>query len=422
MSKSKHGRSSSTKSEKKAIKAREDAPEVTASVETPDMIEKTRVIGGEELEAAAGKRKKRTPKPRRYSKPVRLTAGIMASLLAVVGVLFIGADVYLWMLFGRVNYVGDDAGGGLEVSDSSEPAESRPADAVDFDPSAYANSALADIPGQGDTSEITNILLIGVDGKKYSGQRADTNIIVSINSRTKTVKLISLMRDMVVTIPGRDWDGDGMDDYAKFNAAFASGGFSLHSKMIEQNLRLKLDKYIAVNFDAFPKVIDAMGGTDVKLTGGEAERVPAAGSKIRYGGAGYVPMGTTDGTYHMDGYQTLQFARLRYYYADSDFTRTSNQRKLISQLMDKAKNMSIGQLNSVLFEALGVVSTNMSQSEFLGFSANALTYRTYKIDTSYRVPEDGAWYSLWGDAFGSGLGLVNPEETVLNLQDFIYGQ
>lgn len=422
MSKSKHGRSSSTKSEKKVIKAREDAPEVTASVETPDMIEKTRVIGGEELEAAAGKRKKRTPKPRRYSKPVRLTAGIMASLLAVVGVLFIGADVYLWMLFGRVNYVGDDAGGGLEVSDSSEPAESRPADAVDFDPSAYANSALADIPVQGDTSEITNILLIGVDGKKYSGQRADTNIIVSINSRTKTVKLISLMRDMVVTIPGRDWDGDGMDDYAKFNAAFASGGFSLHSKMIEQNLRLKLDKYIAVNFDAFPKVIDAMGGTDVKLTGGEAERVPAAGSKIRYGGAGYVPMGTTDGTYHMDGYQTLQFARLRYYYADSDFTRTSNQRKLISQLMDKAKNMSIGQLNSVLFEALGVVSTNMSQSEFLGFSANALTYRTYKIDTSYRVPEDGAWYSLWGDAFGSGLGLVNPEETVLNLQDFIYGQ
>ena len=113
---------------------------------------------------------------------------------------------------------------------------------------------------------------------------------------------------------------------------------------------------------------------------------------------------------------------MRYYYADSDFTRTSNQRKLISQLMDKAKNMSIGQLNSVLFEALGVVSTNMSQSEFLGFSANALTYRTYKIDTSYRVPEDGAWYSLWGDAFGSGLGLVNPEETVLNLQDFIYGQ
>ncbi len=422
MSKSKHGRSSSTKSEKKAIKAREDAPEVTASVETPDMIEKTRVIGGEELEAAAGKRKKRTPKPRRYSKPVRLTAGIMASLLAVVGVLFIGADVYLWMLFGRVNYVGDDAGGGLEVSDSSEPAESRPADAVDFDPSAYANSALADIPVQGDTSEITNILLIGVDGKKYSGQRADTNIIVSINSRTKTVKLISLMRDMVVTIPGYDWDGDGMDDYAKFNKAYASGGFSLHSKMIEQNLRLKLDKYIAVNFDAFPKVIDAMGGTDVKLTGGEAERVPAAGSKIRYGGAGYVPMGTTDGTYHMDGYQTLQFARLRYYYADSDFTRTSNQRKLISQLMDKAKNMSIGQLNSVLFEALGVVSTNMSQSEFLGFSANALTYRTYKIDTSYRVPEDGAWYSLWGDAFGSGLGLVNPEETVLNLQDFIYGQ
>lgn len=409
MSKSKHGRSGSTKDEKKIFKPSMDMSENI----TPEM----KTSGDAET---VTHRKKKGSKLRRYSKPVRITASVVASILAVAGTLFIAADVYLFMLFGRVNYVGDTPTEGLDVSTKTEPSESRPAGAVDFDPSAYANSSLADIPVQGNTSEITNILLIGVDGETFQGN-ADTNIIVSINTRTKTVKLISLMRDVVVTVPGRDWDGDGMDDYAKFNAAYASGGFSLHSKMIEQNFRLKLDKYIAVNFDAFPKVIDAMGGTDVTLTGGEAERIPAAGSTIRYGGAGYIPMGTTDGTYHMDGFQTLQYARLRYYYADSDFTRTSNQRQLISQLMNKAKDMSIGQLNSVLFEVLGVVSTNMTPSEFMGFTANALTYKSYEIDTSYRVPEDGAWYSLWGD-FGSGLGLTNPEETVLNLQDFIYGQ
>lgn len=381
MNKGKHGRSVSTKDGRKKLKAGE-------------------------------------PKKKRYSRPVRITATVMSSLLAVIGVLCLAADVYLWVLFGRVNYVGNEATGtGLQVPIEEEA--SKPKDAVDFDPSAYANSSLAEIPALGSTSEITNILLIGVDGTTFSGN-ADTNIIVSINSRTKTVKLISLMRDIWVTVPGHDWDGDGLDDYAKFNAAYASGGFQLHSKMIEQNLRLKLDKYIAVNFDVFPKVIDAMGGVDVALTGGEAERVPAAGSKIRYGGSGYIPMGTTDKTYHMDGFQALQYARLRYYYADSDFTRTSNQRKLISILMEKAKTMSLGQINSVLFEALGVVSTNMSPSEFMGFTANALTYTSYKIDTSYRVPQDGAWASTWiGN--GNGLELTDPEQTVLDLQEFIYG-
>ena len=385
MKKSKHERTVSTKEEKKTGKAKEK------------------------------------DKPRRYSRPVRITATVMSSVLAVVGVLCIAADVYLWVLFGRVNYVGDNpAQSGLEVSTGLDPEESRPDNAIDFDPTAYANSSLAEIPVQSNTSDITNILLIGVDGETFQGN-ADTNIIMSINTRTKTVKLISLMRDIVVTVPGRDWNGDGMDDYAKLNSAYASGGFSLHSKMIEQNFRLKIDEYIAVNFEAFPKVIDAMGGVDITMTGGEAERIPAEGTTVRYGGAGFVPMGTTDGTYHMDGYQALQYARLRKYYSDSDFTRTSNQRELISTLMTKAKDMSIGQLNSVLFEALSVVSTNMTPSEFMGFTANALTYKNYEIDTSYRVPEDGAWYNLWDDSFGSGLGLVNPEQSVLDLHEFIYG-
>ncbi|MGI6264293.1 MAG: LCP family protein [Acutalibacteraceae bacterium] len=361
--------------------------------------------------------KKRTPKPHRYSRSVRITAISTSALLTILGIGCVGLATYFLLLFGRVNYAGDGDHTGLEVP--ADDVVEKPADAVEFDPSDYANSSLAEIPVLGNTSEITNILLIGVDGQDYQGN-ADTNIIVSINSRTKTVKLISLMRDVWVTIPGRDWNGDGMDDYAKFNNAYASGGFSLHSKMIEQNYRLKLDKYIAVNFEAFPKVIDALGGTDVQMTGGEAERVPAAGSQIRYGGAGYIPMGTTDGMYHMDGFQTLQFARLRYYYADSDFTRTSNQRKLIEQLMNKAKDMSIGQLNGLLFEALGVVSTNMDPSEFLGFTANALSYRNYAIDTSYRVPQDDAWASEWiGD--GVGLALLDPEDSVLRLQEFIYG-
>ncbi len=402
MSSAKHGRSSSGK----------DANQETIRVTLPEDV----------VEETAEQPKKKEMKRHRYSKSVRITAMIMSGFLSLVGCGLVTVGGLICYAIEQAKF--DDGeqmpAGKLEIEIDKADIE-KPEDALEFDPGAYENSSLGEIPVMGNTEHITNILLMGVDGHSYDGQRADTNIILSINTATKTVKLISLMRDTWVTIPGYDSDGDGWDDYRKFNAAYASGGFALHSKMIEQNLRLKIDKYVAVNFDAFPQVIDAMGGVDFTLTGGEAERVPAKGSKITYGGAGYVPMGTTDGTYHMDGFQALQFARLRYYYADSDFTRTSNQRKLISALMAKAKDLSIGDLLGVLTEALGTVKTNMSRDEFVGFIMSATSYRNYDIDTSYRVPQDNASINSWIGQ-GVGLELIDPPQSVAELHEFIYAK
>ena len=131
-------------------------------------------------------------------------------------------------------------------------------------------------------------------------------------------------------------------------------------------------------------------------------------------------MGETDGTYHMDGFQALQYSRIRYLYADADFSRTSNQRKLISALIQKAKGMNVLQLNDVLSEALPQVRTNMSRTTFMGYSINAFRYANYEVDSSYRVPQDGLWESDNKNG-ASVLVLTDPVRSIKELHQYLYG-
>ena len=332
---------------------------------------------------------------------------VLAVLVALAVVVAAAGGIYLWSMLGRVQY-----------DEETVPLDDSGVSHV-YDPQAYNGTNVTDLPIMGNTDDVTNILLMGVDSASFEG-RSDTNIILSVNSKTGTIKMASLMRDLWVTLPGLDEDNDGWDDESKLNAAYAYGGTPLHLKMIQQNFHLHIDQYIAVNFEAFPKVIDAMGGVDMELTGDEADRVPAAGSTIRYGGAGYVPMGETDGTYHMDGFQALQYSRIRYLYADADFSRTSNQRKLISALIQKAKGMNVLQLNDVLSEALPQVRTNMSRTTFMGYSINAFRYANYEVDSSYRVPQDGLWESDNKNG-ASVLVLTDPVRSIRELHQYLYG-
>ena len=83
-----------------------------------------------------------------------------------------------------------------------------------------------------------------------------------MNTEQKSLKMVSFMRDCYVSIPGyRD---------NKLNAAYNNGGGELVSKTIEQNFGVRPDGYIRVNFEAFRKVINKIGGVEVTLTEDEA--------------------------------------------------------------------------------------------------------------------------------------------------------
>ena len=357
-------------------------------------------------------------KRHRYKKSVRVTVSILSSLMVVVSVLLMTAGGYVMHAMNLI--VGDEEIDGNYV-DSLPPDDEDPDVSIDtsFNPSDYDKSEVSKITLRGNTKDVTNLLLLGIDARTMKERgRSDSMIIVTINKKNKTIKLSSLLRDTAVTIPGRDKNGDGQDDYAKLNAAYAYGGFNLLSKTIEQNFRLKIDKYVGVNFVVFPIAVDAMGGIDIYMTAKEASKVCAPGQKLEDWERGFKKIGTESKVYHLNGYQALQYSRIRH--IDSDFNRTGRQRKVIEQLIVKAKTMSFGTLNTILNQVLPQVATNLSGDELMGYALNAGSYANYAIDTSFHLPENGKYKGWTLPGGGASLRLTDPVESVKSLHEWIY--
>ncbi len=340
--------------------------------------------------------------------------------LGVVGVVLIGGAVALNVLsdslLDEINFMTEASG---------SPIVWNEADSVE-QPDVPVN--LANLEVRGDTKNIHNYFLLGIDSRDGSFYgRSDTMMIASINDSAKTIKLISLLRDTWATIPGQDWNGDGADDYAKLNAAYASGGFDMLNKTVRQNFCLDIDKYAAVNFDAFCVAVDAFGGVDIEVDDAAAPWIPQNDpgdpdkfARDFYGNQIREPIGYYGGPYHLQGFQALAFCRVRYCYPDSDFSRQQNQRNVVSALISTAKSSSPTTLYTVAKNVLPYVTTNMTKKELEKYIVNVFKYAGYTIENEYHLPAVGEYSDL--SLSGSlGLWIEDPETTVRALHEYIYG-
>ena len=371
----------------------------------------------------------REKKPWRFSLPIRVVAIVCSVILILVGVLStsvgIYAHYYIRNMLDLITYDPDDGSQNYDTVPTLPPdVDDGTVDNVIEDPLPVDINS---VELRGNTATITNVLLLGIDGRQSEGYttRSDTNMILSVNTAAKTVKLASLLRDTWVTLPGRDYDGDGQDDYHKLNTAFYYGGFRLLSNTIAQNFKLQIDKYVAVDFVAFEKAVDAMGGVDIELTAEEAMYIPQySDDPDRFAtddNPDLSPLGYEGGVYHLNGQQALAYCRIRALYDASDFQRQDNQRKVIEQLLEKAKNLNFGTITKVLEAVLPYVQTNMTQQELLDYASQALQYIGYEIYSDFSVPSTEAldFANGWiGD--GLGLWLTDPEASTLRLHQYLY--
>lgn len=361
--------------------------------------------------------------PRRFKLWIRIVSVICAVVLILSGSLLTAAGIYVHKMLNLIHYDPDN----MDYSNVPTLPD-------DFDDGSVTNVMrdpdpidLSNIELRGNTQSITNIMFLGVDDRNASGYstRSDTNMIVSINTTAKTIKLASILRDVWVPLSGRDYDGNGEFDYNKLNAAFYYGGFRMLSNTLADTFKIKIDQYIAVDFKAFEKAVDAMGGIDVELTAAEARYIPIHSDDpdrfVTPDNPDLQSLGFSDGVYHLNGQQTLAYCRIRYLYTDSDFARQSNQRKVINLLMEKAKTMSFSTLTNVLMAVLPYVQTNMSQQDLLAYAAQASQYLSYEIHTEFSLPSgQNDFQNTWING-GLGLWLTDPESSTKELHQYIYG-
>jgi LCP family protein required for cell wall assembly len=202
--------------------------------------------------------------------------------------------------------------------------------------SAETENALA--PG-GSLFTGSTILVLGSDarpkGSKEPGaggaSRSDSIMLMRVG--LGTVRKLSIPRDAVADIPGHG--------RTKINAAYALGGAPLAIKTIEGYLGngLRINHLIEVNFENFPKFIDALGGVDVTLK--KCVRSPPFGEYGTKGGRKRLSFHR--GTNHLSGTEALGFSRIRKNSCDpreDDRDRAARQQMVVSAIRSKALSPS----------------------------------------------------------------------------------
>ena len=213
-----------------------------------------------------------------------------------------------------------------------------------------------------------NIALLGIDARSDTfgtGNRSDCIMILSLNEKTKDVKIASVYRDTYLNI-----DGHGLD---KVTHAYSYGGPKLALNTLNKNLDLNITEFVAINFDTVRVVVDSIGGVEMPIDSQEVKYINGYinGLNKQFGTSSANI--TTPGTYKLDGVQALAYSRIRYT-DGGDYKRTERMRDVFMAVFKKAKTMNISELNNLANTILPHVSTNISENEIMGMIPKAISF------------------------------------------------
>lgn len=259
---------------------------------------------------------------------------------------------------------------------------------------------------------VYNVLLLGEEaiGSGNSRGRTDVMMIATINTREKSVKLTSLMRDSFVQIPGYQDN--------KLNGAYARGGVNLIYETIAKNYDLRMDGCVLVNFENFEKIIDTIGGVEVTLTDEEAKYLNWANyiSNPQY--RNVVP-----GVQTMNGNQAVGYSRIRYRKAitgnTDDYGRTDRHRLIMNAIFSKYKDLNNMDLLKVMAQMLPMITTDISASEFEFLITKFLETGARNME-QLRLPIDGAYENR--SVRNMDVLILDFEENIEQLHEFIFGK
>lgn len=212
----------------------------------------------------------------------------------------------------------------------------------------------------------TTILVLGSDarpkgskepGAASSGRRSDT--IMLVRAGGGQASKLSIPRDTVVSIPG-------VPGRHKINAAYGFGGPALAVKTVEDFAHVKVDHVVEVNFENFPKFIDALGGVDV-TTGCVVSDINGG---TRNGG---YSLRLKPGDNHLNGKQALALARTRHNRCapnENDLTRAKRQQQILAGIKGALLSPeTFFRLPWVAWTAPKAIRTDMGGFSLLGVAA-----------------------------------------------------
>jgi len=215
------------------------------------------------------------------------------------------------------------------------------------------------------------VLLLGTDGRPGETEyRADSIILARVDPIHKRVTMLSIPRDTRVL-----WKGS----YMKINAVHYYDGANGMVQAVNELCGVHIAHYAEVNFDGLAGITDALGGVTVNVEQYMRDTENFSDVVELY-----------PGVQKLNGAQALFFTRVRYAFADSDYTRMRHQRTFIKAMIAQILNTGdpVAIANTVNSTARMVI-TDLSVSDIISLGTQMIGMNTDKdIYTAY-VPSEG---------------------------------
>jgi LCP family protein required for cell wall assembly len=242
--------------------------------------------------------------------------------------------------------------------------------------------------------ERVNILLLGTDrrAQEQGPCRTDTMIVVTVDAQSKAAGMLSIPRDLWVSIPNHS---EGRINTAHFlgdSYDYPGGGPALAKKTVQYALGIPVHYYVRVDFEGFERLVDAIGGITIDVTEAIYD------DKYPDGNYGYMTIDIPAGMQHMNGQLALQYARARH--GSTDFLRAKRQQEVLKAIRDKVLGLDIPltKIPEMLRIVGGSVQTDLSLTEMyalakVGREITAANIKSVVIDESMTTPQttpDGA--------------------------------
>lgn len=231
-----------------------------------------------------------------------------------------------------------------------------------------------------------NILLYGVDNDAGG---SDTNMLMRFDAVNKTVDVVSLPRDTL------------MSNGHKLNSSYNNGGTEKLRSNIEDMLGVPVDFYVSVDLKGFIALIDQIGGVDFDVPEDMDYDDPYQDLHIHF----------KKGLQHLSGQQSMEVVRFRHnndntgYGGRQDLGRIGTQQAFLKTVAQKL--MKLENVPAMAETFLKYVKTDLTLGNLIWLANQALSMGGMDAISFATLPGDGAgWYK------GMSVYALDPEQVL----------
>lgn len=234
-----------------------------------------------------------------------------------------------------------------------------------------------------------NFLFIGSDlrvNNPGAGQRSDTIIIAHVSKALDRVFLVSIPRDLLVSIPAMP-AANFYGATTKINAAFefgrgGAGGVQLLSQTLTKLTGVRFDGAAVIEFSGLKRAVDVLGGVNLCV---DTRTVSIHTGKV------FQP-----GCRVLNSLDALDYLRQRHF-NDGDFTRQRHQQQFLKAFLAQALSAGIVSNPIKLDQLLRAVGSALTVDTG-SYSLADLVYSLRNIQpnqlTGIKIP---TYYDMWNN-------------------------